>query len=287
MKLRIRNFFLTNQFLRRIRNFFHQVCAPIFLKAALGLIVLLIVIFILLKVFNPSYIEKAYQKSAFYFFHYLNLDSRELAEINVSGNKRVKSEEIIKIVNESNNLLSETSPAAFQLMIQNLISEIKKQLPWINHVTINRSMPNILNIAVTEYEPFAIWQSDGKKYFTDKEGNLIPFQDDEEFRHMVTLSGKSANKNVKSLFNIMAIDPKLSDKIYSATWVSERRWDIRFENGLLIKLPESNISNAWQRLIKIYNMPGSILGLKMIDLRLHDKTYLEYDDSVMKEMKKL
>jgi cell division protein FtsQ len=104
---------------------------------------------------------------------------------------------------------------------------------------------------------------------------------------MLILSGKGANINAKSIFNIFAIDPNLSSNVYSATWISNRRWDIRFENGLLVKLPEDNISDAWKRLIKINNMPGSILGLKIIDLRLGDKVYLEYNDSMIKELKSL
>ncbi len=104
---------------------------------------------------------------------------------------------------------------------------------------------------------------------------------------MVILSGKGANLHAQSLFNIFTIDPNLSANVYSATWIGDRRWDIRLENGLLIKLPENNLSDAWRNLIKIYHMPGSILGLKIIDLRVSDKIYLEYEDSVIKELKSL
>jgi cell division protein FtsQ len=286
LKEKIRIFFLTNKLLRKIRNFFNQIFFPAFLKITLGFLALLLLAFILLKLFKPVYLDKIEQKSASYFFHYLKLDNGELAQIKVSGNKRVTTDEILKIAEEVNNDLSKNSDQ-YQPFIMSMVSAMKERLPWINKIVITRSMPNILNITVTEYEPFAIWQNDGKKYFTDKEGNLIPFEELEEFQHMVILSGKGANKNARSLFNIMAMDPELGNNIYSATWVSERRWDIRFENGLLIKLPESNISNAWQRLIKIYDMQGSLLGLKIIDLRIKDKTYLEYDDSVIKEIKKL
>jgi cell division protein FtsQ len=292
MKEKLKEFFRSNQLLRKIRNFFNQVFWPSFVKGLLGLITLLLLIFIILKIFKPVYVEKIYQKSTFYFFHYLNLDNQELSNIKINGNRRVSDEEILKIVEHSKNSLTqkkfdEKDATHYQPLIQNLIEEIKKQLPWIDKVVITRSMPNLLNISVTEYEPFAIWQNDGKKYLTDKEGNLVPYEDSEEFKHMIILSGKNANQNAKSLFNILAIDPALSTNVYSATWVSDRRWDIRFENGLLIKLPESNIAKSWQRLIKIYNMPGSIVGLKIIDLRIPDKIYLEYDDSVIKEIKKL
>lgn len=287
IKEKIANFFLTNQFLRKVRNFFHQVFFPLLLKWSLIILTLVIFILLVLKIFKPNYIDKIYQKSSFYFFHLLNLDSQEIGKINISGNKYVTKDEIIAIVDELKNAPEIIKSADYQPLIRSLVEQIKEQLPWVNQVTITRTMPGVLNISLVEYEPFAIWQNDGKKYLTDKEGNLIPYQDLEEFRQMVILSGKGANKHAKSLFNIFASDPNLSANVYSATWVSSRRWDIRFENGLIIKLPESNISEAWQRLIKIYNLPGSIVGLKIIDLRLADKVYLEYDDSVIKELKSL
>jgi len=287
IKRKIRNFFLTNKFLRKARIFFHQVCLPFIIKAALILLTLLVLIFLLLKFFKPLYLEKIYDKSSSYFFHYLNLDNHDFEKINISGNRRVSKEEIIDVITRAKKNLPETKFADYQPLIQNLIDEIKAQLPWVGRVVITRNMPDILNISIVEYEPFAIWQSENKKYITDKEGNLIPFEDAEEFKHMVILSGKGANNHAKSLFNIFVIDPALSSNVYSATWIGNRRWDIRFENGLLIKLPESNISEAWQHLIKIYNTPGSIVGLKIIDLRISDKIYLEYDDSVIKDLKAL
>lgn len=287
MSEKVRNFFLTNQFFRKIRSFFHQVFLPIIVKTLLILITLLVLIFAVLKFFKPAYLDKIYKKSSFYFFHYLNLDHQEFAEINISGNVHVQKEQILELVERAQKQITKNDSADYQPLIRGLIEQIKEELPWVHQVTITRSMPSILNITISEYVPIAIWQNEGEKYLTDKEGNLVPYEDLEEFKHMVILSGKGANTNAKSLFNIFTADDNLSANVYSATWVSNRRWDIRFENGLLIKLPENNISDAWRRLIKIYNMPGSIVGLKVIDLRILDKVYLEYDDSVIKELKTL
>ena len=286
-KEKSQHFFLTNKFLRKIRNFFHQTFFPILIKSVLILIALLLLIFMGLKLFKPSYLEVIYQKSAVYFFHSLNLDNSNFTQINIVGNNHTTVEEIMVMVESAKAQTNNYQLGNYQLFTHNLIDQMKAQLPWINQVIITRSMPDILNISVTEYEPFAIWQNEGKKYFTDKEGNLVPFVEMEEFKHMVILSGKGANTHAKSLFNIFATDPNLSANVYSATWVSNRRWDIRFDNGLLIKLPENNISEAWQRLMKIYNMQGSIVGLKILDLRILDKTYLEYEDAVIKELKSL
>lgn len=285
---KIKNFFLKNPFLRKARNFSRHTLVPFLTRAVVILTTLLVFIFIVLKVFKPVLLEKFYNKSTSYFFQILRSSNREFNQINIAGNSRVSKEEIIEVVNNfKRNNVEKNHIQNCQLLIQTLIDEIKTKLPWINQIVITCSMPNVLNISVTEYEPFAIWQNDGKKYIIDKEGNTVPFEDLEEFRNMVILSGKGANTRAKSLFNIFAVDANLSENVYSATWTGSRRWDIRFNNGLLIKLPETNISDAWHSLLKIYNMPGSIVGLKIIDLRIAGKVYLEYDDSVIKEIKQL
>jgi cell division septal protein FtsQ len=286
------NFWLENKYLRKVKNFFYYKVYPILWKGFLSLIVLLIGTFILLKIFKPIYLEKISHKSSFYFFHYLNLDDQNFSQLKITGNKRATTEEITAIVegvkqNFTQSQLEKYDSEGYEPLIQKLIVEIKKQSPWSNKVVISRSMPNLINIAITEYEPFAIWQDDGKKYVTDKDGNTVLVDNIEEFKHLVILSGKGANSHAKSLFNIFAINPNLSSRIYSATWLGGRRWDIRFDNGLLIKLPEDNLSEAWRNLIKIYNMPGSVVGLNVIDLRIEGKIYLEYGDSVIKELKSL
>ena len=173
-----------------------------------------------------------------------------------------------------------------QTLIQTLAKELKQDLPWINQINITRTLPNILNIAITEYEPFAIWQNNGQKYVIDKDGNKVKIDNDNsEFDHLVILSGNGANLNVKSLFNIFVINPEFSTKIYSATWIGNRRWDIRFENGLLVKLSANDLQQAWQNLIKIYDMQKSLTNLQMIDLRIEKKIYLKYSDSEIKEIR--
>jgi cell division protein FtsQ len=283
-KEKIKNFLLTNQQVRRVKVIFYQKFLPIFTKFSLAAIAVLVLILVSLKLFKPAYLEKIKRKSSFYFFHYLHLDNYDFNQINISGNSRVSKEEVIQVINQTKANLTKNDEIYYQPLVQNLIDKLKEKLPWIKKVIIARSMPDTLNITLEEYEPFAIWQSSAEKYIIDKEGNLIPFEDLEEFKNMVILSGSGANLHAKSLFNIFVIDPELSANVYSATWVGNRRWDIRFENGLLIKLPENNISAAWQQLIKIYGTNGSIIGLKIIDLRISDKVYLEYEGSVVKEL---
>lgn len=277
------NFLAYNHNVRRVRNFSNLTFSYL-KKFFLIIFVATILIFAALKFFKPQYLTKINIKFHSYFFHTFGLDKHDFASIEISGNNRVSNDEIINIAKKLHShqtLQNDTS----EIFIKKLAKEIKMQLPWVNKINITRTLPNKLHIAIIEYEPFAIWQNSGQQYVIDKDGNKVRINDDAEFNHLIILSGKNANLHVDSLFNIFTINPELAAKIYSATWIGERRWDIRFENGLLVKLPSNDIKNAWHQLINIYNMPGSLTNLKSIDLRVSNKTYLQYNDNAIKEIK--
>lgn len=263
---------------------------PFFKKACLFSAIATIFIFLGLYFFKPKYLDKVRSYASNYFFKTLKLSNYEFTQINVAGNDRVLKSQIIKIVNKTKeDFLEKEDSLSYQTLVENLIDNIRQGLPWIKEITISRNMPNVLNISIKEFEPFAIWKNKNKYYISDKDGNLVPISKDEsrEFQFLVILSGQGAYNHANSLFNIFVVNPKISANVYSATWVGNRRWDIRFDNELLIKLPENNILEAWKRLIKIYNIPGSISGLKVIDLRIMDKIYLEYDNSLVKELHRI
>ncbi len=281
LKEKIDNFFAHSPKIHRIRKFFALVFFPYIQKSLLLFILLSVLIYLGLKMFFPQYIDKIYHKTSSYFFYTFNLNNYNFSSIKVDGNSRTTSEHIIAIVQHQKSLQNNTDES----FIEKLIKKIKENSPWINQIKITRMLPNSLTIDVVEYEPFAIWQNSGQKYVIDKDGNKIKIENDEEFKELIILSGKDANLQVRSLFNIFTINPELSAKIYSATWIGERRWDIRFDDGLLVKLPADSMANAWQRLIKIHNMQGSLKDLNMIDLRIGDKIYLQYGDDTIKEIR--
>ncbi len=289
LRLRIRNIILANRLVRKLRYLIFQIIIPRITHYFAIFIALCGFIFFFMVFFQPQMMEKLYRKMVPYVWHYLNLDDHKFSTINVDGNRRVSKEEIIAVINETKieTNRNKSTRNEYRPLVQNLIDTMKTKLPWIHKIVITRSIPDILNVSIIEYQPFAIWENENEKYIIDKDGNTVPFEESEEFKNMVILSGNGANTHAKSLFNIFSIDSEFSARIYSATWLGNRRWDIRLDNGLLIKLPESNINRAWQNLIKIYSTPGSTIGLKSIDLRIEDKIYLEYEDLMIKEIKTL
>jgi len=283
---KVSNFILFEHLSRKIRLFISKVISFFIPRFLLVLSILIVLILSLLGYYRPHYFTKFYNKSISQFFSILKLNNTEFGKINISGNTQIKNEEIIEVIKDSIKSEEGQKPDN-EYLLKKITRAIKEHTLWVNDVNVTRSLPDTLNVTISEFKPFAIWEDDKDKYFTDKSGKIVDYEEIEEYKYLIILSGKKANENVESLFNIFAINPRISANIYSATWVSNRRWDIRFENGLLVKLPQENLALAWKSLIKIYNMPGAIIGLELLDLRILDQIYLKYKDSVIKELKTL
>ena len=281
----IKDFILTNYFSKKIKFLYKNFCQNFLGKILFLFLISIVIIICVINFFKPKIIEEI--KYIFYakLINKLQLNNFNFSIVNITGANRVKKQEIIDIIknfDDGKSLMINKNLSDSQAtpLAQNLIDEIKSKISWIDKITIKRIIPDIINIEVIEYQPFAIWLDNEKKFIIDKDGNPVPFLEEyessEEFKNMIILSGKNANKNVKSLFNILSIDADLSKEIYSANWVGNRRWDIRFFDGLIVKLPEDNIAEAWENLLKLYELSGIDKSIKSIDLRVSGKIYIQY-----------
>ena len=286
-KGKIKSFIISRPSVRLIRAFLYQQILPYLKYFSYFLAVILVLALIYLANFKASQLERIASRLIKYSYKIVNFSNgNAYATINISGNNYSSYDEIANFARKylADNLDINNSKA-----LEYLKSAIQT-LPWVKEVVISISLQDSLNIFIKEYQPFAIWEDGDKKYIVSKESKIIAVDDVAEFNNLVILTGKNAHKNVKYFFNILSIDPEISKNIYSATWIGDRRWDIRFGNGLLVKLPSNhndNMQDAWNNLIKIYNMPGSLIDLKAIDLRIANKIYLEYDEGSAKEIKNL
>lgn len=279
---RIKAFIISRPWVRSIILFFFGKLFLYLRYSLYFLATLLVFAVIFLALFKQNKLDQITRTITNFVYKTIHFNSG-YSEIKITGNARTEREQIASIAREY--LLQED--ISNQLLINSLKEKIEK-LPWVDEVVITVTLEGSLYINVKEHQPFAIWEDDKGKYIVSKTGKLISFYPDDDFNDLIILTGFGAYKNVKSLFNILAIDPVISQNVYSATWIGNRRWDIRFKNGLLVKLPSNNsditMSEAWKNLIEFYNTPGALIGLKMVDLRIAKKIYLQYDDSTTKEI---
>jgi cell division protein FtsQ len=86
--------------------------------------------------------------------------------------------------------------------------------------------------------------------------------------------GASANRHLAALAGLLEAAPHLRPQVTDATWVGDRRWDIRFQSGELLSLPEGE--EPARRAITVFarmDQQTSMLGrgYARIDMRIPDR----------------
>jgi len=162
---------------------------------------------------------------------------------------------------------------------------------WIKDLEIKRILPNTIKIKITEQKAIAIWQTkSGNKLITQK-GNVILVKKVNDFKNQLPImNGTEANQNTLKILKILKQNPQLYERIWSISYISKRRWDIHFKEGLKILLPKDDIEKAWlriQHLQKNYNILE--LGLTEIDIRNKNQILgkVDIDKKIYLERKKL
>lgn len=158
-----------------------------------------------------------------------------------------------------------------------------EELPWVKRAQIRRTyFPNTLQIRLFEKEVIALWQSGNNFYPVDVEGNLI----EAEYipmREILVIVGRRAPEKIAKLLEITSSVPEIHQRIKAAVLYGGRRWDVildSVENGVTLKLPAENVSEAWQRFNKINNTHGLLKRkLTTIDLRYKNKINVTVADS--------
>lgn len=207
--------------------------------------------------------------------------------IKVVNNKHIRSENVIEIIDEILGRMYIRSPKDFEKFINKSVDEIKSRIEWVKNVRIKRVSPDILLIDIEEYEPFALYITESDRYIINNEGKYITKRNIGKYKNLLIISGSDADKNLSDLIKILNNKElkKYKDlKIFSATWVGNRRWDLNLINNILVKLPENNLDNTLNQLIKIYKITKFGNGLKIVDLRVNGKIYLDHDNNFSKEM---
>ena len=148
-------------------------------------------------------------------------------------------------------------------------------LGWVRSAVVTRTLPDTIHVRLVERRPFALWQAQGRVSLVDRDGAIIGDAATTGHTHLPLIVGADARAAAPALFDTMATVPDLFGRVAAAVRVSGRRWDVVFENGLRVNLPETGIEAAWARLAGAAGerdfFTGDIAG---IDLRLPDRMVL-------------
>ncbi|HEY7959035.1 MAG TPA: cell division protein FtsQ/DivIB [Sphingomicrobium sp.] len=142
---------------------------------------------------------------------------------------------------------------------------------WVKDARVSRRLPDTLVIDIVERKPAALWQNQGQLALIDSEGVVLDHVSVDRMPDLPLLIGPGANGEEEQLSRLMAAVPTLKPQLASATWVGGRRWDLNFQSGETVALPEGEQS-AMAALVKFAHADkqSGLLGRGIVrfDLRV-------------------
>ncbi|HWA43409.1 MAG TPA: cell division protein FtsQ/DivIB [Hypericibacter adhaerens] len=188
-----------------------------------------------------------------------------LQSVTVDGREQTPPEELLAAIGADRGTpILALDPAAIRARVENL--------PWVKSASVHRGLDGNLKVHIDEFAPFALWQRDGKFYLVDREGEAIAASDPGRFSQLLVLVGDNAPQHASDLVAMLGLEPELKARVKAAVWVGDRRWNLRLDNGVDVKLPETNPTAAWLQLARLEREQGLLKrDLSTIDLRLPDR----------------
>jgi cell division protein FtsQ len=135
--------------------------------------------------------------------------------------------------------LDQTS-TAMPLVDLNQIRARLMQFGWVADARVSRRLPDTLLVDIVERQPAAIWQYQGKLNLIDKDGVVLQPVDPQAMPDLPVVVGPGANGEATALTGLLDAAPRLKPMFAGATWVGTRRWDVRFQSGETLSLPEGD-----------------------------------------------
>ena len=188
-----------------------------------------------------------------------------VSHIAITGNIELNREEVIALAGVSQH---DSLPFLDAKAVQARLV----QVPLITDASVSKLYPDRLKIDLKERVPFAIWQNDGHVQVIAADGTPIENLSDPRFLRLPHVVGKDANQRVKDFVALLDGVPEIASQIRAGMLVSGRRWTLKLQNGVDIKLPEEGAEAALKSFAALEKSAAlSSRAVLAIDLRIPDR----------------
>lgn len=149
-------------------------------------------------------------------------------------------------------------------------------LPWIEVAAVRKVYPHTLEVRVEEREAFALWQQGNDLSVIEKDGAIIaPFSGGKQVL-LPLLIGDGAPAKAPDFLAKIEKYPDLESRVKGYVRVGDRRWDLKLDNGITVKLPEDAEDQALAELVKMDHDNGLLSrDIAAVDMRLTDRLVVE------------
>ncbi len=147
-----------------------------------------------------------------------------------------------------------------------------EDLPWVAEVAVERRLPDTVFVRLTERRALALWQNGGEIAVIDGEGRVIPGVHPGRFAKLLLVVGEDAAPHAAALLAMLTGEPDLADKVTAAIRVGGRRWNLRLDGNIDVRLPEEGAPAAWSRFARMVRQEDLLEhDVAVVDLRLPDR----------------
>ncbi|ONF97252.1 cell division protein FtsQ/DivIB [Sphingomonas jeddahensis] len=190
----------------------------------------------------------------------------EVEGVDITGIKRMNRETVYAVALEE-------QPKAMLRVDLELIRERLLAYGWIKDAYVSRRLPDRLLIHVVEREPAAVWQNGGQLTLIDATGVPLEPVDRNRLPDLPLVIGPGADRQEAAYQRLLAAAPALKPRVKAATWVGNRRWDITFDSGETLALPQEGAAAA---LVKFAELDGAraLLGKGWLRFDMRDPAKL-------------
>jgi cell division protein FtsQ len=195
-----------------------------------------------------------------------------IVSISLAGNQHISREEVLAIAGI-------TGTTSLVFLDVDRARERLKANPWIADATVLKLYPGALQIGIREREAFALWQKDRQVSVIADDGTVLEPYVTPGLVRLPLVVGQGAQTRAKEFLALLDRHPALRDFVRAAVLVGERRWNLRLKNGLDVRLPESDVAAALERLVALDREKNlTTRDIVAIDLRLPDRVTVRLSD---------
>src|SRR5579883_759467 len=199
-----------------------------------------------------------------------------ITSVAINGRTQLSQDEVLAIggVNGHASLLFLDAAA---------VREKLRASPWIAEATVLKLYPGHLRIDIVERKAFALWQRDGHLSVISDDGAVLEPYVSKPFLMLPLVVGKGAETHAKDFLALLSRYPQVSSVTKAAIFVGERRWNLRLNDGIDIRLPENDPGNALATLSTLDKEDHLFSkDIVAVDLRLPDRLVVQLSDDAAK-----
>lgn len=192
-----------------------------------------------------------------------------IEDVKVSGNIETSEIDILQLL----GLDGTTSLVALDIdAARRKLSE----LPWVEYAEVRKVYPKTIEVMLKERQAFGVWQHGSELSLIERNGSVIAPLRDSKFASLPLFVGRDAEVAASSFEGELAAWPELKQRVRAYVRVAGRRWDLHLDNGIVLKLPATNVEKALGVLSRLEAEQGILQrDIAAVDLRLEDRTTIQ------------